>query len=125
MPVLVDSSIWIGYFRTGNFAEKLDGLIDENLVVINDLILAELVPFLRVANQKRVIDLLNTIAKMALMINWNQIMEFQFRCLKRGLNGVCIPDLIIAQNALQNQCEVFSDDHHFLLMKDVLGLLIY
>jgi hypothetical protein len=125
MIVLVDTSIWIEYFKSGNFAEKLDRLIDENLVVINDLILAELVPFLRVRNQKRVVDLLNNIEKMTLMIDWNQIMDFQFHCLKRGLNGVGIPDLIIAQNALQNQCEIFSDAQDFLLMKDVLGIQIY
>jgi hypothetical protein len=31
MPVLVDTSIWIEYFGTGNFSEKLDYLIDENI----------------------------------------------------------------------------------------------
>jgi len=29
MSVLVDTSIWIEYFRTGNNFEKLDFLIDE------------------------------------------------------------------------------------------------
>ena len=47
MSVLVDTSVWIEYFRTGNYSEKVDFLIDENLLVINDLILAELIPFLR------------------------------------------------------------------------------
>ncbi|MGO9146613.1 MAG: PIN domain-containing protein, partial [Desulfomonilia bacterium] len=41
MSILVDTSIWIEYFRSGNNSEKLDFLIDENLIVINDLILAE------------------------------------------------------------------------------------
>ena len=41
MSVLVDTSIWIEYFRIGNNFEKLDFLIDENLIVINDLILAD------------------------------------------------------------------------------------
>ncbi len=45
MSVLVDTSIWIEYFRNGNNFEKLDCLIDENQVVTNDLILAELTPF--------------------------------------------------------------------------------
>ena len=31
-------------------------------------------------------------------IDWDQIIEFQFNCLKIGLNGICIPDLIIVQN---------------------------
>ena len=48
MSVIVDTSVWIDYFRSGNNSAKLDFLIDEDLIVINDLILAELVPFLKV-----------------------------------------------------------------------------
>ena len=122
MPVLVDTSIWIEYFRTGNNSEKLDFLIDENLIVINDLILAELVPSLRVRNQRRIVKLLNNINKLELSINWDQLIEFQFKCLKSGLNGIGIPDLIVAQNAKQNHCEIYSLDSHFKLMKDILRL---
>lgn len=58
MPVLVDSSARIEYFRSGNNSEKLDFLIDKNLIVINDLILAELIPSLKVRHQREVINLL-------------------------------------------------------------------
>ena len=122
MSVLVDTSIWIEYFRTGNYSEKLDYLIDENLIVINDLILAELVPSLRVRNQRKIIRLLRDIKNLELSINWNQIIEFQFKCLKNGLNEIGIPDLIVAQNAKQNHCEIYSLDRHFRLMKDILKL---
>lgn len=64
MPVLVDTSIWVTYFRGGNNSEKLDFLIDKNLIVIDDFILA--------------------------------------------------------QNAEQNHCEIYSLDNHFKLMKDIL-----
>ena len=122
MSVLVDTSVWIEYFRTGNYSEKVDFLIDENLLVINDLILAELIPFLRICNQRKIITLLYNINKLELSINWDQIIEFQFTCLKNGLNGMGIPDLIIAQNAKQNHCEIYSLDIHFTLMKDILKL---
>jgi len=122
MSVLVDTSIWIEYFRTGNNSEKLDFLIDENLIVINDLILAELVPSLRVRNQRKIVKLLTNINKLELSINWDQIIEFQFKCLKNGLNGIGIPDLIVAQNAKQNHSEIYSLDSHFKLMKDILKL---
>jgi len=46
VEVLVDTSIWIDYFKSGDNSEKLDYLIDENLVVINALILTELLPLL-------------------------------------------------------------------------------
>jgi hypothetical protein len=122
MSVLVDTSIWLEYFRIGNNFEKLDFLIDENLIVINDLILAELVPSLRIRNHRKIIKLLNNINKLDLSINWNQIIEFQFKCLKNGLNEIGIPDLIIAQNAKQNHCDIYTLDRHFELMKDILKL---
>ena len=122
MSVLVDTSGWVEYFRIGNNSEKLDFLIDENLIVINDLILAELVPSLRVRNQRKIVKLLHNINKLELSINWGQIIEFQFKCLKSGLNGIGIPDLIVAQNAKQNHCEIYSLDNHFKLMKDILRL---
>jgi len=108
MPVLVDTSIWIEYFRSGSNSEKLDFLIDENLIVINDLILAELVPSLKVHNQRKIVKLLYDIKKLELSINWDQIIVFQFKCLKNGLNAIGIPDLIVAQNAKQNRCEIYS-----------------
>ena len=122
MTVLVDTSIWIEYFRRGDHSEKLDFLIDENIIVTNDLILAELVPSLKVHNQGKIVKLLYNINKLGLSINWVQIIEFQFKCLKNGLNGIGIPDLILAQNSKQNCCEIYSLDNHFNLMKDILGL---
>ena len=120
MTVLVDTSVWIDYFRSGNNSEILDFLIDENLLVTNDLILAGLIPFLKVQNKSKIINLLHNIKKLNISINWNQITEYQYKCLNNGLNGVGIPDLIIVQNAKQNHCKIYSIDCHFHLMKDIL-----
>lgn len=125
MPVLVDTSVWIDYFRSGASGDKLDFLIDENLIVTNDLILAELIPFLKIRNQRKLISLLQHIKRLDLFIDWRQIGAFQYKCLKNGINGVGIPDLIIAQNAVQHASEIFSRDNHFNLMKDILDLQIH
>jgi predicted nucleic acid-binding protein len=125
MRVLVDTSVWIEYFRRGRDSDKLDFLIDENLLVSNDLILAELVPFLKIRNQGQIIELLCDIDKLKLSIDWSQIIGYQYKCLKNGLNGIGIPDLIIAQNAKQNDCQIFSLDNHFSRMKAILGLQIH
>ena len=122
MPVLVDTSIWVDYFRSGELSSRLDFLIDENLIAVNELILAELVPFLKVRNQKKIVDLLYSVQNLSLDIDWDEIIEFQFQCLKNGLNGIGIPDLIIVQNAKQHRCEIYSLDSHFSLMKEVLEL---
>ncbi len=125
MNVLVDTSIWIDYFRTGENSTKLDALIDENIVVTNDIILAELVPYLKVKKQDKVVELLYEIKRMPLDMDWNEIVAFQVKCLKSGANGVGIPDLMIAQNAKQHDCTVYSLDKHFRLLNQVLQVNLY
>ena len=122
MSVLVDTSVWIEYFRKKDSLERLDFIIDGNLVVTNDLILAELIPFLKFRKQKKIIEILYNINKLQLNINRGEIIDFQLKCLKKGINGVGIPDLIIAQNAKQNNCEIYSTDKHFNLLKNVINI---
>ena len=125
MDVLVDTSIWIDYFRAGDNSKDLDYLIDENIIVTNDIILAELVPYLKIKKQLKVIKLLHEINRAPLAISWDEIIEFQVKCLKNGANGVGIPDLMIAQNARQNSCKVYSLDKHFGLLSQVLKVKLY
>ena len=125
MDVLVDTSIWIDYFKAGDNSEDLDYLIDENIVAINDIILAELVPYLKIKKQTKVIELLQEMNRLPMNIHWDEIIEYQFKCLKSGANGVGIPDLIIAQNAKQNSCKVYSLDKHFRLLNQVLKVKLH
>lgn len=122
MQTLVDSSVWIDYFRGGGNSDELDFYIDEDLVVINDLILAELVPYLKLQNQRKLIGLLNSVSNLDMKVDWEQIIEYQHKCLKKGINGIGTPDLLIAQNAIQNHCETFSLDNHFKLMEKAIKL---
>ena len=125
VDVLVDTSTWIDYFRSGVNSKDMDFLIDENLIVTNDIILAELTPYLKIRKQIKVIRLLQEINKVPLDIRWEEVIEFQVKCLKRGANGVGIPDLIIAQNARQNSCKVYSLDKHFQLLNQLIKVKLY
>lgn len=125
MDVLVDTSVWIDYFRGGNSSSELDTLIDENLLVTNEIILAELVPYLKLKKQTKVIKLLYEINRIPLQIDWDDIVESQLKCLKSGSNGIGIPDLVIAQNAKANNCKVFSLDKHFLVLSQVINVRLY
>ena len=102
MSVLIDTSIWIEYFRYGNHSDTLGFLIDENLIVTNELILCELIPFLKLRKKNKLVSLLTAITTTYIDIRWDQIIKYQYNCLKKGINGVGIPDLIIAQNAKQS-----------------------
>lgn len=122
MHVLVDTSVWIDYFRGSGDSKNLDLLIDENLIVTNEIVLAELLPYLKIKKQTKVIALLHEINKIQLDINWKEIIEYQVKCLESGTNGIGIPDLIIAQNAKQNGSKVYSLDKHFRLLNKVLNI---
>lgn len=123
--VLVDTSIWIDYFRGGDASNALDDLINENLIVINDVVLAELTPYLKIKQQTKVITLLHEIKKVTLDIHWAELIECQVKCVKAGVNVIGIPDLIIAQNAKQNSCMVYSIDKHFRLLRQLIEVELY
>jgi len=125
MQILVDTSTWIDYFKSGIKSNDLDTLIDENLIVTNNIILTELVPFLRIKRQNKVIQLLSDVVKLPLQIDWNEIIQFQVRCLQSGINGIGIPDLIIAQNSKQNNSAIYSLDKHFILLQKAIGIKTY
>ncbi len=125
MSVLVDSSAWIEYFRGGEEVEKLDFLIEENLILTNDIILAELIPFLKLKKQNKVINLLKSIKKLELKIDWDEIIEMQYKSLKAGINGIGIPDLIIAQNVVQNSCKLLTLDKHFKFLSEIFNFELF
>ncbi len=125
MDVLVDTSVWIDYLRDGSRSSNLDSLIDENMVAINDVILSELVPYLKIKKQTKVVKLLQEINRIPMQINWQEIIEFQVKCLKSGANGIGIPDFLIAQNAKTNNCMVYSLDKHFRLLNQTIKIKLY
>jgi predicted nucleic acid-binding protein len=125
MSVLVDTSIWIDYFRNKKGSHTLDPLIEDGLIVTNALILAELTPYLYVQNQRRLIALLENLKTYSISINWDHLVEMQVLCIRNGINGVGIPDLIIAQNAIQCRIKLFSADKHFALMAQSIPLDLY
>ena len=126
MSVLVDSSVWIDYFRASNGqADDLDFLIDENLVVVNDLILSEIVPALHIRRKRALIRLLGEVSKQPMTIDWPDLIQMQVTCLRNGINRIGIPDLIIAQHATQNGLRLFTLDGHFRLVAEHSPLELY
>ena len=116
MKVLIDSSVWVAYFRGVGDVTTVDWLIEEGLIVTNDLILAELTPPLLVRGERKLVSLLREIECVPLTLDWDRIIEMQVICLRNGINKVGIPDLIIAQHAIQNNLALFSLDKHFVFL---------
>ncbi len=117
--VLADSSVWIDYFRGSGKIDSgyFNSLIDNNQACTNDLILAELIPFMYLKKQKEAIEILQSFRKIPLQINWDEIIDLQANNLKHGINNVGIPDLIILQNVMNNSLSLYTLDKHFTLMQ--------
>ena len=116
MKVLIDSSVWVAYFRGVGDLTMVDWLIEEGSLSTNDLILAELMPPLLMRGERKLAALLREIERIPLAVDWDGIIELQLTCLRNGINKVGIPDLIIAQHAIQNDLALFSFDKHFALL---------
>jgi predicted nucleic acid-binding protein len=116
MRVLVDTSVWIDFFRGSD--TRLDRLIEEDLVVTNEVILTELIPALRMHDQIELIDNLTALESIELSVDWDLIREMQVINLKNGVNKIGIPDIMIAQQCIENHLTLYSFDKHFTLMQD-------
>lgn len=125
MKVLVDSSVWVAYFRGTKELPALDWLIEEDLVVTNALILAELTPALLVRGPRKLVELLRQVDCAPLTIDWDGIIDMQVTCLRNGINKVGIPDLIVAQHAMQHNLSLFSLDKHFRLLSSHMPLNLH
>ena len=123
--VLVDTPVWIEYFRGSARSVVLKELIHNNTLCINNLVLAELLPFINLKKEYRLKRLLLAIKRIELEVDWDEIIDMQTRNLLHGINKVGIPDLIIAQNAINNNLFLFSFDKHFGLMRDLFALKIF
>lgn len=114
--VLIDSSVWIEYFRSGK-PDKLDQIIEEDLACLNELIVTELAPSLMLKKETTVLEGLQAIEMIPLNIDWDIIRDYQFMNLRNGINKVGIPDLIILQQVIDQKITLFSFDKHFKMMQ--------
>ncbi|MEX0609692.1 MAG: PIN domain-containing protein [Balneolaceae bacterium] len=117
--VLVDSSVWIDYFKTGGLS-VLDRLIEEDLVCINEIIFTELAPLLMKKKENIALEGLRAIDRIPFQIDWDIIRAYQLFNLERGINKVGIPDLIILQQVIEYKLTLFSFDKHFKMMSTFL-----
>ena len=125
MSYLIDSSAWVEYFKGNEKYAFLNDLIKSNTICTNDLILTELLPSIIHKKEHNLAELLNAVRKNALFIDWLEIRNVQLLNLKHGYNNIGIPDIIIAQNCIQNESTIITHDKHFKPMAKYIPLKIY
>ena len=125
MRVLVDSSIWILFFKGDDRASSLLGLLKKGEAVVNEIILTELLPFMEFHKQYNQKELLSKIPKIPFSPDWEKIRFRQYENKVRGINGVGIPDLIIFHQAQEENIPLWTQDKHFSLMNADNSILFY
>jgi predicted nucleic acid-binding protein len=123
--VLVDSSVWIDYFRNGSTGPAVDSLLDAGSVVTNGIVLAELVPALLHRGEVALAGLLRRLPDTGYVVDWEELIRLQNECLAQGISRVGIPDLILLADALQHALILFSLDRHFVLMEKHFVVTLY
>jgi predicted nucleic acid-binding protein len=126
--VLVDTSVWIAFFRekTSTAAQALDTLLEEGEVCICGLIEAELIPGLRQDDRSRVRSLLAGVYQIEIPPDiWSDIIKIQEHALAQGLGPFSIPDLLLSSLAIRNSHSVFSLDRHFKDIARLTGLTLW
>lgn len=123
--VLIDTSVWIAFLKGDECSRGLDELLQTNRVCANELILAELLPSLRLRRERRLVSLLREVRLNPLRIDWEAIMDMQTTNLRNGINKVGIPDMLILQNAIQSGTPLYSHDKHFQLMKGLFPFELF
>ena len=127
--VLVDTSVWVSYFRNGKadrrIADAVDYLLAGDEALVNDVMLSELMPFMNVRGEKDCADALTALHAPPIEIDWANIRVMQETCLRNGINKVGLPDLVIAQQAIALGLPLFSLDRHFALMSKPLNLKLW
>ncbi|MDR0515791.1 MAG: PIN domain-containing protein [Fibromonadaceae bacterium] len=121
MSYIVDSCVWIDFFSKKLHFNAISELLLKDEIYTNSIILAELRPSAMVSKQKKFIDCISALEEMPLNIDWNEVEEIQYRCIKSGMNKVGLLDIAIAQNAKQNGIAVFSTDKHIVFLSNLMG----
>jgi tRNA(fMet)-specific endonuclease VapC len=114
--VIIDTSVWIAYFKENNrlFAEKVDQLLTHSEIFVPKVVLAELIQGSRSEKEISVIaefiDAFQVIDQTK--ETWLEAGRLSYSMKRKGTT-IHLMDCYIAIQALENQCRIFSLDQHF------------
>ncbi len=124
MPkVVIDTSVWIDFFRETKRASAVEQLIRADRAVTCGIVRAELIAGIRSERERRLlqqglagIDYLETNES-----TWRRAGELAAELRTRG-HTLPMSDLIVAAIAIENDCLVYTKDSHF---RRIPGVKLY
>jgi len=125
VKVLVDTSIWIDYLKYGKYVSEIRSLLEQQRIVTNDVIIAELLPIILNDKKREVAELLNALERIPVFVDWNGLIAAQQKCLKNGFNKIGLLDLMILQTSIEHSVEIFAVDKHFRALGKIFNAKIF
>ena len=122
--VLVDTSVWIEFFRKKEpYFRKVSKMIDNDSIWCSGLILAELLQGAKGIKEyntiKEFLHIFNFIDESPFL--WEKAGKLSFELRNRG-KAVGLADCYIAVSALENGLSLFSTDKHFSVIQKTASL---
>ena len=127
--VLVDTSVWIDYFRGCDSpqTERLDELLDEERVATGDLIIAELMQGFRTKSQvaiaQQIIDRLEYYDLVGKEIAFKAAENYRF-LRKNGITVRKTIDIVIGTFCIEKKINLLHCDHDYEPMVHYLNLSV-
>lgn len=117
--VLIDTSVWIDFFRAAKGKDKIEILLYENKAAYCGLIATEL---LRGAKGDEELNTLNDLFSTLCRIEESYETFYRagvlgYSLARKGINLSTV-DLAIAQICLDNEISIFTHDKHFNIIAD-------
>jgi hypothetical protein len=123
--VLVDTSIWIDYFKGEDeeLLKKTDEFLTDAVVYVPKVVMAELI---QGAKSEKEIAVIESFIEAFHIIDqtehtWLKVGKLSYSMKRRGLN-VNLVDCYIAVLAEEHHCKIFSLDEHFKVIKKFLKI---
>jgi tRNA(fMet)-specific endonuclease VapC len=119
--VLVDTSIWIQFFRAEpKISDSMKALLMENAVWTCGMVMFEVLQGIKSEHEKtKILDILSALPYMEMNRSlWQKSAELSASLKKNGLN-LPLSDIFIAAICLENNLPIFTLDDHFEKIPEV------
>lgn len=119
--VLVDTSVWVRFLRgeQSNEVKALEVLVETGAASVCGLVLCELFPLggsARIREEsERFFRGLPRLPEPPEL--WETVLALKTRCIKAGVTGMGLPDLVIAAVAIHSDAALLTLDKHFVSIR--------
>ncbi|MBI2980955.1 MAG: PIN domain-containing protein [Deltaproteobacteria bacterium] len=126
--VLLDTSVWITFFRAKNreVVQEVGSLLTTNRVLIAGVVLLELLQgALNEKEMEKILTLMEPVSRIDPSSNtWEEAGRLSYSIRKKGFT-ISTGDALIAALAIENDALLFTEDKHFNWMNQYTDLRLH